>query len=138
MHSTIVLILLFLFTNVPDSGPLSVTITNIQDQTGKIHMGLFDDANKFPKDGEAFKVVTINADSTEVNHVFENIPAGVYGVAVFHDINDDGKMNTNFLGFPKEPYGFSQNFKPKFRAPKFINVQFDLKETRSIEIKLIR
>jgi uncharacterized protein (DUF2141 family) len=35
--------------------------------------------------------------------------AGTYANSVFHDENDDGVLNTNFIGMPHEGYGFSNN-----------------------------
>jgi uncharacterized protein (DUF2141 family) len=41
--------------------------------------------------------------------VFENLPAGDYAAKAFHDVNGDGKMDTNPFGIPVEPYAFSNN-----------------------------
>lgn len=38
-----------------------------------------------------------------------NVPAGEYGIAVFHDINGNGKLDTTAVGLPSEPYGFSND-----------------------------
>ncbi|MBK7290922.1 MAG: DUF2141 domain-containing protein [Chitinophagaceae bacterium] len=40
-------------------------------------------------------------------------------IAILHDENDDGKMNSNFLGLPKEGYGFSNNVMGNFGPPLF-------------------
>ena len=41
--------------------------------------------------------------------VFENLPAGDYAVKAFHDVNGNGRMDTNPFGMPVEPYAFSNN-----------------------------
>ncbi len=52
-----------------------------------------------------------------------HLPYGWYAVSVVHDHNNNGKLDKNFLGLPKEPYGFSNNpsalGKPSFQAVKF-------------------
>ena len=63
------------------------------------------------------------------------IPSGTYAIGVYIDENENEKLDTNFLGMPKEQYGFSNNSKafgiPKFEAASFAidtykNVQIDL------------
>jgi uncharacterized protein (DUF2141 family) len=40
---------------------------------------------------------------------FLDLPAGTYAISIFHDAKDDGVLNTNVLGMPREGYGFSNN-----------------------------
>jgi uncharacterized protein (DUF2141 family) len=51
------------------------------------------------------------------------LPVGWYAVSVVHDENNNSVLDANFLGIPKEPYGFSNNprglGKPSFEAVKF-------------------
>jgi len=43
---------------------------------------------------------------------------------VFHDENGNGKNDRNFLGIPKEPYGFSNNARRKFGPPTWTEAKF--------------
>jgi uncharacterized protein (DUF2141 family) len=38
-----------------------------------------------------------------------NVRPGSYAIAIFHDLNGDGKLDRNLLGLPNEPYGFSND-----------------------------
>ncbi len=79
--------------------------------------------------------MTISGESATVTFPVE---PGDYAVAIYHDVNGNGKMDKNMLGIPKEPYGFSTNFKPKISAPKFTDCQITVGETaKTISIKLI-
>jgi len=51
--------------------------------------------------------------------MFNNAPAGTYAVAVFHAENNETQLQTNFLGIPKEGYGFSRNPSSAFGPPGF-------------------
>ena len=55
---------------------------------------------------------------------FDNVPFGDYAIVVFHDENRDGEFNQNWMGMPKEGYGFSDNpsalKKPVFEDAKFV------------------
>jgi len=47
------------------------------------------------------------------------------------------KLDTNFLGIPKEPYGFSNNPSTLFGPPSFKKASFVLHlETKIVTIKL--
>lgn len=58
----------------------------------------------------------------ETSHITINLPAldkGRYALALFHDINQNGKLDRNFIGIPKEPYAFSNDARGSFGPPKF-------------------
>ena len=60
---------------------------------------------------------------------FEDVPEGIYAVSYVHDENDNGKMDTNFVGIPKEDYGCSNNAKGFMSAPKWEDAKFELSKT---------
>jgi len=51
---------------------------------------------------------------------------GRYGVKLFHDVNGDGKMDTNIVGFPTEPFGFSNDAPIRLGPPSFADAAFDI------------
>ena len=59
---------------------------------------------------------------------FDNVPAGTYAIRVFQDVNGNGDLDMGSFG-PKEPWGNYRDARPKFRAPKFEEMAFDVKET---------
>ncbi len=61
-----------------------------------------------------------------IQYTFSGIPNGDYTIAVFHDINNNGKLDKNFLGIPKEGYAFSKNAMGTFGPPNFDKAQFKL------------
>lgn len=61
---------------------------------------------------------------TEARCDFLDIPPGSYAIAVIHDENMDGELETNFLGVPKEGYGFSNDAKGMIGAPSFSAASF--------------
>jgi uncharacterized protein (DUF2141 family) len=68
----------------------------------------------------------------EVEVVFENLPAGDYAISILHDVNKDGKMNTNFMGIPKEGYGFSNNVMGTMGPPSFEKAKFKLSSEKVV------
>lgn len=54
------------------------------------------------------------------------LPPGKYAVSCFHDVNGNGKLDTNLVGIPSEPYGFSNNARPRFRPPYWSEASFSV------------
>jgi uncharacterized protein (DUF2141 family) len=68
--------------------------------------------------------MVIKVRDTESRCDFEDIPPGTYALAVFHDENMNGKLDTNWLGIPTEGYGFSNDVKALLGAPPFSAASF--------------
>lgn len=99
--------------------PLTITIEGLKSAEGKIYLGLYGEGNKFLDDKDKLDEYEFTPKMGKVTVQIKDIKYGVYAFALYHDVNDDGKMNNNFLGIPKEPYAFSDNYRPRFRAPRF-------------------
>jgi len=129
--------LLLIFDIMPTTGTLTVQIENIQTQEGKLAIAIFDSAEEFPDATYAVQKVMHEVDDTKMTSVqFQNLPAGTYSVAIYHDVNNNGKLDTNWLGIPKEPYGFSGDFSSKWSKPTFEETQFDFQTNKTIQIAL--
>ena len=61
-----------------------------------------------------------------------DIPPGTYAVKLHIDENENGKLDTNFLGIPKEQYGISNNIlflnfkRASFVIDDYKKIQIDL------------
>ena len=136
----IVLLILFhhqLYANNPekDSTSLQLNVKNIKHDQGKIHIAIFNTEETFMQD--RYLEETVNVTSFGDLEVKLKLPYGEYASSIFHDENDDEKLNTNFIGIPKEPYGFSNNPKITFGPPNFKEASFVLgKDEHEIEIIL--
>jgi uncharacterized protein (DUF2141 family) len=56
--------------------------------------------------------------------VFKGVPSGVYGISAFHDQNNNGKLDTNFIGLPTEDYCASRDARNTFGPPRFADAKF--------------
>lgn len=119
-----------------DANRLTINITNIENIQGTLEIGLFNNNERFLEEGQAFKTISVKVQADSETVVIENLPKGNYAISMYHDKNADGKCNRNFLGIPTEPYGFSNNFRPKFSAPTFEDCQFVLTSNQSLKIEL--
>lgn len=57
---------------------------------------------------------------------FQNMPFGEYAISIYYDENNNGELDTNWLGIPKEAYAFSNNAKGRFGPPSFDDAKFNL------------
>ena len=137
MRATFYLVILALLVSwQTPKGDLTVQINGLKKTVGKIQIGLYNNAEKFPDTDGQFKVVFITAISPTTSYTFHNIPFGSYAIAVYHDIDGDDEMDKNFFGVPTEAYGFSNNVKPFLSAPAFEKAMFKFEKTQTIAIEL--
>jgi len=90
------------------SDPASVALTfDTGASTGAVMVALYDEASY--GGGQPVRAARIDVAAGEHSVTFEGLPAGDYGVKAFHDLNGNGRMDTNPFGMPTEPYAFSNN-----------------------------
>lgn len=52
---------------------------------------------------------SIKAEGNTMACTFDSLTPGTYAVKVFHDVNENGELDTSWIGWPQEPYGFSND-----------------------------
>lgn len=105
---------------------ITVKVTNIKTDKGVIHIGFYKPNEDFPNHKAKHIKKSVKVSKGQVQLTVSDLDAGVYAVAVLHDINNNDKLDKNFFGIPKEPYGFSRNIHHKFSAPTFNECKFSL------------
>lgn len=105
---------------------IHVEVLGIRNSTGAVACALFESPEGFPTEflHSATNIMMIKVRATKARCYFEDIPPGTYALAVIHDENMDGKLATNWLGVPKEGYGFSNDAKGLLQAPSFDAASF--------------
>jgi uncharacterized protein (DUF2141 family) len=98
---------------------ISVPIQGLRNSQGMVRCGLFNSAATFRQPSKEFRGVAVPIANQQATCVFAEVPPGTYAVAVFHAENNETQIQTNFLGQPKEGYGFSRNPSTTFGAPDF-------------------
>jgi uncharacterized protein (DUF2141 family) len=102
------------------SDEIRVEIGGLRSDRGQVICALFTSAKDFPKNGD--KAIAQTKSGISQGHavcVFRGVTAGRYAVSAFHDENSNGKMDTNFMGIPREGVGASNNARGHFGPPKF-------------------
>ncbi|MEN9700247.1 MAG: hypothetical protein RLZZ301_1445 [Bacteroidota bacterium] len=115
---------------------LKVEVSQLSNRKGKLFVALFNQATTFPTYGKQWKGELIEITLPKTSYTFKNISAGAYAIAVFHDENNNGKLDKNVFGAPIEDYGFSNNARETFSAPSFEKAKIQLSQDRCIQIRL--
>jgi uncharacterized protein (DUF2141 family) len=133
-----ILSLFFLFgsTVMSQSYELKVEVRGIPSGKGKVLVGVYNKAEGFRD--KSFAVASAEASARQGILVLSiaNLKPGTYALAVFHDENGNGKLDTNFLGIPTESYGFSNDARGSFGPPDFSDCSFSLQGSKSVQLTL--
>jgi uncharacterized protein (DUF2141 family) len=98
-------------------------------------VGLFSSEEEFLENAVYGEVV--KATGSKVTVVFNSLPPGQYGISVIHDENENGELDSNFMGIPKEGFGFGNNAMGMFGPPSFKEASIKIDPTHQThEIKL--
>jgi uncharacterized protein (DUF2141 family) len=109
----------------PQGGVIHVDIVGLRNNKGQVFCALYASAEGFPKDGQkAIRRDTSSVTEGKAACEFPGIERGTYAVSVFHDENSNGKLDTNFLGIPREGVGASNDARGHMGPPKFNAAQF--------------
>jgi uncharacterized protein (DUF2141 family) len=115
---------------------IHVEISGFHSDKGEAFCALFAPGKAFPSDAKA-AVVRIKAPIShgKATCEFTDVAPGRYAVSVFHDENSNQKLDTNFLGIPKEGVGASNDAKGRMGPPKFDAAAFQYSGGR-LELKI--
>jgi len=119
------------------TGVVELTVTNVKSDIGNIYITVYDSKEGWLKEPVLSTEVLVAGNRVDdVVTTTLDLPAGEYAISVYHDANDNQKMETTFIGLPKEPAGLSKNQVPRFGPPKFRKSMFELTDVHQESIKL--
>ncbi|NDV94724.1 DUF2141 domain-containing protein [Dysgonomonas sp. 521] len=133
-----IILLLSVLTATNAQNSITLNITNIEDQSGKLYIAVYNPNVPFLSDKAiSGKIIDVTGQTAAVT--FENLEEGEYAIAMFHDKNNNEKLDLGKYGIPTEKYGFSNNVDPALSqgSPAFEECKFDVKGNTCISIKLI-
>jgi uncharacterized protein (DUF2141 family) len=133
MKTSSFLLALFFYLMAPAIANAQLTLTvevyDLRNNTGIVHLELSNEQEK--------QVAAFSKRITDKNCIFviEGLEPGKYSVRFIHDENENNEIDTNWLGIPKEGFGFSNNPRMTFGPPKFKKTLFDLSESTTLRVK---
>lgn len=115
---------------------LSLSVEGVKSSNGEIMVAIYTEADAFLKFDKVYSAHSVKAEKGVTQLAIDNLPNGTYAVAVFHDANGNQKLDTNWLGIPKEAVGFSIAKMKTFGPPSFEECSFTLHGDRELKIAL--
>ena len=118
----------------PPENLIHIEISGLRND--KVLCAIYSSADGFPKNGDK-ALAHANSPISHAHAVceFPGLNTGTYAISVFHDENSNGKLDTNFMGIPREGVGASNNAKGHFGPPKFDAAAFRFSGSR-LELKI--
>tara|TARA_B100000900_G_C20254177_1_gene583281 strand:- start:190 stop:615 length:426 start_codon:yes stop_codon:yes gene_type:complete len=118
------------------AGQIKIIVSNIDEEKGVIHYGVYKDSNLFPDEEGKFlggfkEVSKVIKDGLIIN----NLEESNYAIAIYHDKNSNQKFDT-FLAIPTEKYGFSNNAKVFLGPPRFEEASFFVGRDSIVEVMI--
>jgi uncharacterized protein (DUF2141 family) len=101
------------------AGDLTIEVSGITPDRGQVYVAVYDGPDTFPVSGRQRVGQVLAPANAHLTVRFKDLPPGHYAAVAYQDINGNGKLDKNFLGIPKEPYGFSEGARGSAGPPKF-------------------
>ena len=114
-------------TAAAQTSTLTVTFTGLKTQTGAVMFTLAGSPAAYDDKAPAAAQAMLTVSSDSVSQTFSGLAPGRYAIKAFHDVNGDGKMNTNPFGIPIEPFAFSNNAVGGMGPAKWEAASFEVK-----------
>ena len=124
LHRTILSSALFLTVSAASAATVEVRVSGVT-ANGKVSVAVCD-KERFLK--QCTYSASAPAQAGETTIVVKGVPPGTWAVVAYQDENTNGELDTNLLGVPKEPYGFSRDARSKFGPPGFEDAAIEVGE----------
>ncbi|MFN3875311.1 MAG: DUF2141 domain-containing protein [Flavobacteriales bacterium] len=79
---------------------------------------------------------TVEANGASVQVGFGDLAPGRYAIKAYHDINGNGRLDTNWMGMPKEPYGFGNDAMGAFGPPSYEQAAVPVEGRTAVTVRM--
>jgi uncharacterized protein (DUF2141 family) len=105
-------------------GGLALEVSGFESNAGMAMIALCSSEAQYNDDGNAFIETSLMINEGRATWHVAKLPDGEYAIKLYHDENNNGKLDTNFFGVPNEAVGFSNNAQPGLGMPAYKKVKF--------------
>lgn len=115
---------------------VTIEICAVKVSSGRVYISVYDSEAGYKNDLP--RKSTILDSTLATLTIRESLPEGDYLVKAFQDVNNNGRLDTNFIGIPREPVGLS-NYSGKGRPGGFMKLKIRVdKESQVLQVRLIQ
>ncbi len=109
---------------------LTIRAENLKVSDGKMFVAVFNVRE------QAVTQEVVDFKNRQFEYLIKGLEKGMYAVKIFVDTNRNKKLDTNLVGYPKEPFGLSNISGIIIAPPKFKQMLFELDQNKKISIFL--
>ena len=107
-----------------DTHSVTVRVSALASTSSIVKLYFYNTPAGFLKSGKWAFSRAVKPDGKREIALAIDLPRGEWAVSLTQDMNNNNKIDKNFLGIPTEPYAFSNNVRPTVAAPKFEECKF--------------
>ena len=107
-----------------DNQPVTVVVSRLVSTTSTVKLYFYNTRDGFLKSGKWVFSKAVKPEGKREFTLPVELPEGEWAVAITQDLNNNNKVDKNFIGIPTEPYAFSNNIRPIMAAPGFDECKF--------------
>ena len=114
--------------NAADEASLTIELSGLAKAEGDVYISVWDNPDDWLGESTTARLAVVIADALVDDLVVAKLmlPPGDYAISIYYDVNNNGDLDTNFIGIPKEPVALSNNAKAKLGPPKYKDAVFSL------------
>lgn len=117
---------------------LEIAVTLPENTSGKLYLVIYDNKGDFLGEKGELSVYDLAELRDHPTIKINQVKEGTYAFVAFIDENNNGIMDKNRLGIPKEPIGFSVSKMGLFGPPSFKKASYQIPGTKSVELIIER
>lgn len=111
------------------SQTITMEIDNLRNNKGQIIVAIFEDYATFQEETPKYdKVFSKKSTKDGKLTIRFSLPPGTYAITLVDDENKNKEMDYNFIGLPKEGFGFSDYYHSGMSKPKFHQFKFTVRK----------
>lgn len=107
-----------------ETQPVKVVVSSLASTTSTVKLYFYNTREGFLKSGKWAYMRAVKPEGKPEIALSIDLPQGEWAVSLTQDLNNNDKIDKNFLGIPTEPYAFSNNIRPTVAAPDFNECKF--------------
>lgn len=107
-----------------EGAEITASISGLRNDEGVVRIALYAREDQWLSHEHTVATCTAHVHGDSASCSLGHHAPGTYAIALLHDEDADGDMDTDFFGFPQEGYGFSSGARPGLGAPSFGDASF--------------
>jgi uncharacterized protein (DUF2141 family) len=113
-----------------------LNVSGLDATGGNLQIAVDSSEASFEEKAPPAKLISVPVSSTAMQVDLGDLPAGTYAIRVFQDVNKNEELDTNLVGIPSEPFGFSNNPRITFGPPSFSQAAVEFKTGAEIHLQM--